>query len=464
MQYQLADHWRVEEIARIVGGRYVGEGGMLIRTVAIDSREKVTEGGMFVAIKGERMDGHDFIPGALANGFGCVLVREGTAIEEGKTAIFCRDTQQALGDFASAIRERYNPFLVGITGSVGKTTTKQFIAALLARKFSTHRTEGNLNNQIGVPLTLLGLNGGHEAAVLEMGMSAKGEIARLSQVASPDLAVITNVGSSHIEYLGSREGIRDAKMEITTGLREGGRLFLNGDEPLLAGIEGAIYTSFERSEADIFIRSYRTEGGETLFDARILGQDFSDVRIPAIGRHNVYNAAVAAGVGLIMGMNGEEIRAGLADFVNTGLRQKISRRGDVTVIEDCYNASPESMSSALNVLKDTAVGRKIAVLGDMRELGSHTERLHRQVGALAVQTGVDVLVTFGESALDIAEGAAEAGLDRKNIRSFADLTDPKAPAEALRELLCPGDTLLFKASRGVEMERIIPILFDERGC
>jgi len=459
MQYQLADQWTAEEIARAVGGRLAGEGGMPIRTVAIDSREKVNGEGMFVAIKGERTDGHAYLSGAQENGFGCLLVREGTEVSGARAVIFCRDTQQALGDFASAIRKRYNPFLVGITGSVGKTTTKQFISAVLAKKFSTHRTEGNLNNQIGVPLTLLGLNAGHEAAVLEMGMSARGEIARLSQVALPDLAVITNVGSSHIEYLGSREGIRDAKMEILTGLRPGGKLFLNGDEPLLAGVEGAIYASFDRPDADIYIRSCRIEGSEARFDGVILGREMTDVRIPVIGRHNVYNAAVAAGVGLTMGMTEEEIRAGLADFVNTGMRQKISVTGGITVIEDCYNASPESMASALNVLRDAASGRKIAVLGEMRELGSHSARLHRQVGNLAAGMGVDALITFGELADELAAGAAEGGLAPEVIRSFPDLTDPEAPAEALRKLLLPGDTVLFKASRGVEMERIIKILF-----
>ena len=456
MLYPLDEVWTAQELAAIVGGRVQGDGARGVSVVAIDSREQSPDGGLFAAIAGERVDGHSFLEGAAANGFRCMRVREGTALPDGVTGILCGDTLRALGDFASAIRKRYAPRLVGVTGSVGKTTTKQMIGSVLSERFFTHMTDGNFNNQIGVPLTLLGLKRAHRAAVVEMGMSAKGEIARLSEIARPDIGVITNIGSSHIEYLGSREGIRDAKMEIVTGMPAGAPLLLNGDEPLLAGIPGASYISFENPDAEIAIGAFRSDANGAVFDTEVFGRRMQALRIPAAGRHNVYNAAAAAGVGLLMGVSEEEIRAGLEAFVNTGMRQRIRRIGAYTFIEDCYNAGPESMQSALRVLRDlSARGGGIAVLGDMKELGSYSAALHRQVGEAAAEAGLRALITFGEEAAAIADGAVGAGMRAHDVFTVTDASHPEQAAALLCGLLRPGDTALFKASRAMALERVI---------
>ena len=287
-------------------------------------------------------------------------------------------------------------------------------------------------------------------------MSAKGEIARLSEIARPDIGVITNIGSSHIEYLGSREGIRDAKMEIVTGMPAGAPLLLNGDEPLLAGISGASYISFENPDAEIAIGAFRSDADGAVFDAEVFGRRMRELRIPAAGRHNVYNAAAAAGVGILMGVSEEEIRAGLEAFVNTGMRQRIRRIGAYTFIEDCYNAGPESMQSALRVLRDlSARGSGIAVLGDMKELGSYSAALHRQVGEAAAEAGLRALITFGEEAAAIADGAVGAGMRADDVFTVTDASHSEQAAALLCGLLRPGDTALFKASRAMALERVI---------
>ncbi len=461
MIYTVEGGFTAEEIAKHTGGILTGSMAVPAGQLTLDSRDK-NSGGLFVAIRGERFDGNDFIAEAVKNGAACCLTSRRGPAEPGTASVFTEDTTAALGALANAHRRRMNPVAAAVTGSVGKTTTKQFIYFVLSEKYGTHKTEGNFNNEIGLPLTLLQLTRMHGAAVLEFGMSGRGEISRLSRIAEPDIAVITNIGTSHIGYLGSRENIRDAKMEITDGLRPGGRLFLNGDEPLLAGVPGAVYTAFENTRADIMICEEKTAPDGSRFGLNAFGAGIRDIEIPAAGKHNIYNAAVAFGVGLALGLGEDEIRRGLLKFKNTGMRQNIYQADGMTVIEDCYNAAPESMASSLAVLGSLSRhsgGRSAAVLGDMRELGPWSETLHAGVGKLAAQAGVGLLFTFGREAAMIAEGAVKAGMDPDAVYRFDEISDPLPLAAALKDMLREGDSILFKASRAVQLERVVSAVF-----
>ncbi|MDD4772445.1 MAG: UDP-N-acetylmuramoyl-tripeptide--D-alanyl-D-alanine ligase [Eubacteriales bacterium] len=453
------------DIVNITGGILNGDLSGEITRLTLDSRDK-NEGGLFVAVRGERFDGHDFIAEAIKNGAVCYLTSRHDPVFANAAAVYVEDTVQALGALANAHRRRINPVTVAVTGSVGKTTTRQFIFSVLNQKYRTHKTEGNFNNDIGLPLTLLRLTRRHNAAVLEFGMSGPGEIAGLSRMAEPDIAVITNIGNSHIEYLHSRENIRDAKMEIIHSLRPGGKLFLNGSEPLLAGVNGAIYVAFKGSGpgSDISIDAASSGIEGSTFDLTAFGAKLRGLEIPAVGRHNIYNAAVACGVGLSLGMDEKDIRRGLGGFENIAMRQNIYKSGGKTIIEDCYNASPESMASSLEVLGSVARqngGRSIAVLGDMRELGRWSESLHLGVGRMVADMHTDLLFTLGGEAMLIAEGAIKAGMNADSVYRFEDISDIRPLTAALKDRLREGDNLLFKASRSVELERVTAAL-DER--
>lgn len=451
----------VSEMARVTGGRPVGADSE-VRTITTDSRS-VEPGAMFIAIRGERFDGHDYIQQAYEAGAACVLaetIPDGV-IPLGAGGITVKDTIRALGDIARYRKECVAPYTVAVTGSTGKTTTKEFIYSVLAACAPTHKTEGNFNNEIGVPLTMLKVENGAKYMVLEMGMSGPGEIEYLSRLARPNMAVITNVGDSHIERLGSREAIRDAKLEVRTGLTPGGKLILNGDEPLLSGIRGGVYVSRKDEGADYYVSNITDHGMCTTFDITHAGVCVKDLSIPVLGDHNVFDAALAYAVGCELGLSEEDIRRGLGSFKNTGMRQNIYRADDVTIIEDCYNAAPLSMSASLSVLAMIArreQGRSIAVLGDMRELGDFSRSLHEDVGGSVAELGIDLLYTFGDDAAFIALGAKKAGMSEEAIVVMRDLEAPEALAAALREKIKGGDAVLFKASRAVRLERVIEAL------
>lgn len=452
MIYRLPHEYDASTLAAITGGRLIGINAA-VSQLTLDSRDK-NPNGLFIAVKGERFDGHDFISGAVENGASLVICQR--QAETTAAQLVVSDTIEALGKIGAAVRTELSPIVVAVTGSVGKTTTKQLIYSILSEKYPTHKTEGNLNNLIGLPLSLLGLRPEHKAAVFEFGMSARGEISRLSRLAAPDAAVITNIGSSHLEFLHTRENIRDAKLEIRDGLKAGGTLILNADEPLLAGIEGARYVSLS-STADVYVDEWHIENMGIIADIAVRDELYKGLYIPAVGGHIAYDAAVAVAAADSVGVGEDEIRRGLAAFRNTGMRQNIFdmelKCGKVRVIDDCYNASPESMWAALDVLCGAANGNGIAVLGDMRELGVQSAALHRGVGEYAAKMGVKALFAFGADAALIAEGAKENGCREAFV--FADLGDPDTIAAALREYVKAGDTLLFKASRAVEMERVM---------
>lgn len=444
--------------AQITKGRLIAADRDIV-TITTDSRN-VEKGAMFIAIKGPKFDGHDYISAAYEAGAAAVLAEH---VDEGAIPLDCGavtvdDTIKALGVLAKYKKEEVSPFTVAVTGSTGKTTTKEFIYAVLAESAHTHKTEGNFNNEIGMPLTMLRIGDDCRYLVLEMGMSMRGEIEYLSRLACPDMAVITNIGDSHIESLGSRENICQAKLEVRAGMKPGAKLILNGDESLLRGIEGGIYVSLHDKNSDYYISETADHGSCTTFAVTHAGVTERDITIPVIGEHNVFDAALAYAVGIEAGLSADTVRAGLLNFKNTGMRQNIYTSGNHTVIEDCYNAAPLSMRASLSVLDMIAKregGRSIAVLGDMRELGDFSRSLHEEVGAYAAELGIDRLYTFGDDAAFIALGAKKAGMQSENIFVFRDLEGVSALAQALRDDVRTSDAVLFKASRAVRLERVI---------
>ena len=437
------------------------ENKVLFETVCTDSRE-ADNTSMFVAIKGERVDGHSYISNVVKAGCRCVIAERLPLDVKGVAVILVKDSIRAIRDIAEYVKSQVEIKTVAITGSVGKTTTKEFVSAVLDRKFNLYKTEGNFNSTIGMPMSMLELNQHHNAAVFEMGMSGLGEIEFMSEAAKPDFAVITNIGSSHLEMLGSRENIRRAKMEITAGLKDGGTLFLNGDEPLLQGHESdrynVVYFGMKNDECDYFASNIRSVDGGIVFDMRTPAGDFKNIEINLAGAHNVYNAMIAFTVGLKMQISEGEIRAGLLSYKAAKMRQNIYNVGGITVIEDCYNASPESMNAAINVLGDTAKlrgGRMIALLGDMRELGTTTAELHAGVGSYLAEKNADYLFTYGElSSENLANGAVKGGMSEKKIFRNP-VTDPEAVGKKLLGVLKAGDVLLVKASRGIAAENVL---------
>ena len=454
-------------LAQWCGGSLLNDqnGSLLVTGMCTDSRE--ADGStVFCALRGERTDGHNYIEAALSLGCKCVLCEclEGD-LPPSVAVILVEDTQRALAKFANAYRRTLACKAVAVTGSVGKTTTKEMIAAVLSEAFVTYRTAGNHNSLVGMPLSVGEISSDVEWAVLEMGMSGFGEIERLSAAAEPDMAVITNIGTAHMELLGSRKNICRAKLEILSGLRPGGTLILNGDEPLLRRVRGksykTVYVSLEGEKSDFSAKNIRVERDCTVFDLITEQGTVSDLRINVLGRHNVYAALFAIAIGTRIGMTEEQLRRGLLRFHTDGIRQSMTQCGDWTFFEDCYNASPESMMASLEVLRQysSQTGRRsVAVLGDMLELGSESCAMHQRVGAQLASMGIDSLITLGSFGRQIADGARRAGMTA--IFSM----DNPAPAErrdAARQILdrlCPHDVVLFKASRGVGEEHLIAAL------
>ena len=455
------------EIAEAAGGKLYdyGRGGGDVTNVVYDSRD-VSEGSLFCAIKGERADGHDYIKDVVKNG-ACAVIAE--RIPEGAetfgdfSLILVDDSVAGLGRLSGYYRTFSGAKTVGVTGSVGKTTTKDFIASVLGASFRTMKTQGNHNNEIGFPMTLFGIEPDCEVAVLEMGMSARGEISFMTKLARPDAAVITNIGTSHIASLGSRENICFAKMEIAEGMSAEGVLLINGDEPLLTEYSEPVAPrkksiGIYNKNADYKAVNIRTGDSSMTFDILYGGRAAVNVEIPVLGRHNVYNALAAWAIGTLFGMSENDIRRGLMSFEGTEMRQKIYELGKITVIEDCYNAAPESMRAALEVLVSKAAvcgGRPCALLGDMLELGEDSRLLHDQLGQFAAQIKVERLYCYGEMADTVAEAAIKKGIRAENVYVFKDMTAPQRMAEMIAGSVGEGDILLVKASRGVAAEKVL---------
>ncbi len=425
------------------------------------------EGVIFCAIKGTRVDGCDFIADAAAAGSTCFLCSRVPDSAKNCPHPFCavvvEDVVEAMGTLAAWYRGLSDASFVAITGSVGKTTTKEFVAAVASAAFKTHKTEGNLNNEIGMPLTLFGLEPDHKVAVVEMGMSGLGEIEYLTKLVRPDIAIVTNIGTSHLASLGTRENICRAKMEIRLGLKEGGKLLLNADEPLL-------FDQCDQLEKKPYLMSVHNRNGDfravnirqnldgIVYDLIYDNKAVTNVEIPALGKHNVYNSLAAYAVGVMLGMTDDQIRRGLHSFVGADMRQKVYDVGGITIIDDCYNASPESMRAGVDVLVSYAQkknARPCALLGDMLELGEYSRLMHDQVGQYVAQMQVQKLFCYGSMADIIAEAAIKKGVRAENVFVCLDTRDPQSMADMILEALTPGDILLVKASRAVQAERII---------
>ena len=456
----------MSELARFCGGILTFVGGEFNRDipfsyVCTDSRE-TADGALFVALGGERVDGHDYINAAISSGSGCVLCERIPDIQTDRkyVAVVVEDSLKAVGELAKAYDRRLNHRKVAITGSVGKTTTKEFVASVLSECYRVHKTEGNYNSNIGMPLSMLSMSNETEVSVLEMGMSAFGEIEYLSKIAEPDIAIVTNIGSSHMGHLGSRENIGKAKLEIVKGLKKGGTLLLNGDDDILRAYTNPdfipVYVGID-NPADFRAVNIRSTLRGTTFDIVMKDRTIENVTIPAIGKHNVYAALFAFAVGMRMNVEIDTILKGFASFKPVGMRQNIYELGGITVIEDCYNASPESMRAAISVLRDIKRegGRMTALLGDMYELGARTDSFHEQVGIDFAAAGGSALFTFGQNADNIARGAILGGVLPENVYRNPNVRDVALSGEMLLHALKEGDTLLVKASRGAAAERVI---------
>ena len=425
-----------------------------------DSR-KVRSGDLFVALKGAKADGHDFAETAINHGAVAALVSR--PISEKLPSIEVEDTLRAYGDIAAGYRKLTGVKVVGITGSVGKTTTKEMTASILEAVYHTAKTEGNHNNNLGLPMTIMDMPENTEVAVLEMGMNHSGEMEYLSSIARPDLAIITNIGTMHIEHLGTREGILQAKLEIMRGMPEDGAGVFNGDEPLLWNIRAIgkhkkYYYGIENHACDVTATDIVELDDGVRFVVHGFGQQF-ELFVPMLGRHAVYNALAATTVGLLLGVKPEQIQARFSSFHNTGMRQKIYVKNGVTIIEDCYNAGPESTEAALDVLAGIKTdGRRIAVLGDMLELGNRSAAEHYRIGRLAVGKA-DLLLTYGEHSVRTLTGAITGGMNPKNTDHFDTHEDM---ARMLKMRVSEGDVVLFKGSRGMRMEKVLQLFLDDK--
>ena len=451
-----------EEIARATGASVSGGSGTTFADVTTDTRT-IEKGALFIALKGERFNGEDFLQKAQEAGAAGVLISDGCGKEktEGLAIPVLRvpDTLKAYQQIAHAHREKFSLPVVAITGSNGKTTTKDLTASVLGASFPVLRTEANFNNEIGLPKTLLGLRDEHKAAVVEIGMRGLGQIEALAPIAAPTVGVVTNVGETHIELLGSIENIAKAKSEMVEALGEGGTAVLNADDPRVSAMrekakKGVSVVTFGESEnADVRGTEIVQDGMESRFTATFPDGKKQSYRLPLPGRHNISNALAALAVGYAMGLSPKAMAAGLEAPAMSGARFACEKRGDYMIINDAYNASPLSMSAAIRTMKEIAKGRRVAVLGDMLELGDVAKEAHRHVGEELAKSGAEVLVTRGALGEEIAAGAEAAGM----TEVYRAASHEEAAAK-LKEILRPGDTVLFKGSHGMQMDKIIELL------
>ncbi len=449
---------KVRELLEATGGRLIqGDLKREISGISTDSR-KIKRDELFVALKGLRYDGQDFLQEALDKGACGILVSTSPITDHRlPITILVRNTLKALGQIAKYYREKFDLPVVAVTGSTGKTTTKDMIASILSLELSVLKTQGNFNNEVGVPLTLFRLSRKHEVAVLELGMSALGEIERLTRISSPKIGVMTNVGEVHLQYLGNVERVALAKAELMYTLGKDDVAILNIDDPYVRdmrkGIKARIFTYGIRRRAQVKaqkIENLREEGMK--FTLRIEKGDFP-LHLRCLGYHNIYNALAAAAATHALGMKKEMIQEGLSQFQPLVGRMRIMRMGGLTILDDTYNASPKSFIAAIETLRDLSPkGRKILVTGDMLELGERAPRAHKETGIYVAHSGIDTLITCGNLAGYIAQGAIGAGMEKRRIVSCQ---NKRETGDKLLSLAKEGDTILIKGSHATGMEEII---------
>jgi UDP-N-acetylmuramoyl-tripeptide--D-alanyl-D-alanine ligase len=446
-----------EMVLAATGGRIAGpELPAILRGVSTDTRT-LQPGSLFVALRGDRFDGHDFIAQAFEKRAGAAVVSR--EVEAAGPLLLVPDTLEAFGALAAAHRSTLAPQVVAVTGSTGKTTTKEMIAAVLARGWKTGKTPGNYNNEIGVPLALLGLDPSYQAVVVELAMRGRGQIGYLARMARPQVGVVTNIGFSHLELLGSREAIAEAKAELLVNLPDQGTAVLNADDEFFSFLQersSAPVISFGQGpEADVRVDRLvvREDGGTNFVLTGAHGEVKVSLRAP--GRHHALNAAATAAAAFSLGAEPEWITSGLEAFEGAEMRSQIAQSpGGYLVIDDCYNAAPDSMRVALELLADLPGERKWAALGDMKELGPLAPDWHREIGELAAGMGVTGLITLGELGHYIAEGGSAAA----SLSYVAEAGSNEEAADMLRQRVSPGDVVLVKGSRAMQMEEIVNAL------
>ncbi|MEG1789026.1 MAG: UDP-N-acetylmuramoyl-tripeptide--D-alanyl-D-alanine ligase [Oscillospiraceae bacterium] len=427
----------VSDIARLTGGKLINGGGeRQVSGVVIDSR-LVRDGFAFAALPGERADGHDYISKAFELGAACCIALR---VPSGETRplVIVSEVAEALASLAEGYRKTLELPLIAVTGSVGKTTTKEMLAAVLSRRFNTLKTEKNLNNELGVPLTLFRIDASHEAAVVELGISHFGEMTRLAQMARPTMAVFTVIGRAHLEFLGDRDGVLRAKGELLDCMAKDAAVLVNGDDDKLSALccTQKKITFGLGASCDVRAENLVSDGVSTSCDI-ICGERRLRVRIPAFGQHMVYAALAAAAVGMRLGMSDAELAEGIAAYSTVGRRASVVDTGSLTLIDDCYNANPDSVASAVRSASALG-GRLVCILGDMLELGENTAELHKKTGELALSKGA-LLLTVGELS--------------KNMGGLSFDTKSELIA-ALPRLLKKGDRVLVKASHSMAFEEI----------
>jgi UDP-N-acetylmuramoyl-tripeptide--D-alanyl-D-alanine ligase len=445
----------LENIAKACGGAlFAPHPDLEIKGLVIDSR-LLQAGNLFIATRGAKVDGHSFIPNVAENGAAAVICEEEPAVEI--PYILVSDSLKALCDIAAFYRQQLSLKVVAVTGSVGKTTTKDFIAAVLASHYQVLKTAGNFNNEIGLPLTVLNIRDEHQVAVLEMGVSDFGEMRHLAEIARPDVAVYTNISDSHLESLGDRSGVFKAKTEMLEFLAADGDVVINGDDGMLANLEmfkGKLPLRFGLgSTNDISadgIEDFGLEGTAAQIKIQKTGASFP-IHLSLPGGHMIYNALAAIAVGSLFGLNEKEIQDGLNNIESVAGRSNIISLERGTLIDDCYNANPSSMKAALMLLKNVK-GRKVAVLGDMFELGDEEEEAHLRIGRVAVTLGINALVCIGEKSKLMYEAAKAVEEATSEIHYFSDKNSFVA---AMKDILHEGDTVLLKASHGMAFETLV---------
>ncbi len=465
IEQQTMERFTIGDILKATGGSLVkGNLKSYVGGISTDSRT-LEQDDLFVALIGERFDGHDFIPQAIQRGASGLLVSKDVGDFPVEDIVLVGDTLQALGDIARLYRKMFHIPLVGITGSNGKTTTKDMTASVLSRKYQVLRNEGNLNNAIGVPMTLFRLSQAHEIAVIEMGTGSPGEMSHLVEVAQPDVAVVTNIGPTHLEFFGSVDAVATEKGFL---VQAAGSAVLNADDPralrmrdlvhgktVLFGLERDRLTENDCLAADISQDQY----GRPEFTL-VTGQRRIRVHLPSLGRHNIYNALAAASVGILFNVQLDAIKNGLELYEGASMRMQEVILDGVRIIDDTYNSNPVSLKAAVDFLSRLECdGRRIAVIGDMLELGEHSDELHREAGSVIAGSRISALVTVGDKASRTAEGALSDGLSGDSV--FICGSNSEA-VERLRKIMGSGDVVLIKGSRGMKMEEIVESLGEGR--
>ena len=467
----------LERITEVCGGVYYGSEADKKKEIAgavIDSRQ-VESGYLFIAVKGEKVDGHQFIPQVFEKGALAVLSEQELS-EPAGPYIRVESTLGAMKKLAAYYRRSLDIKVVGITGSVGKTSTKEMIASVLSQKYNVLKTEGNFNNEIGLPLTIFKIREQHEVAVLEMGISEFGEMHRLAEMAYPDIGVITNIGLCHLENLGTRDGILQAKTEMFDHLQVDGTVILNGDDDKLCekkmvngkpvvfygiGKEAKLAKTEQGekylAEKEVYATDVEPVGLDGTKAVIHIGAESFAVTIPIAGEHNVYNALAAVCVAGKLGLSVDEMKRGIESVKTIGGRSNLIHKGGMTIIDDCYNANPMSMKASLDILKD-AMGRKVAILGDMGELGENEKELHREVGTFAGNCGIDLLICVGTLAKEIAEAAKESSIQAEKQLEAVSFDTLEELLMHLGEQVKQGDTILVKASHFMNFGKIVEAL------